>query len=1086
VQVSCGGFHSSVLTESGKVYTWGDGRMGQLGNLARKHNMHSIPHLVENFITMKITITQVACGQSHTCALTTTGTLYSWGSGKCGQLGHSSRLDERYPRLVDVDRNAVGRITQVACGDRHTAAISSNAQVITFGAGQHGQLGHGDGEDQLRPKVVEALQGTQIKAMDCGATLTACVTEVGVLYIWGFGESVHPKEYTNIVDKPRVVKMKQQVKQVACGQSHALVLTTGGDVYAFGNARMGQIGHGSRSNVRLPRLVLKGKDVYQISAGRYHSMAVTSFGILYSWGCGESGQLAHNSLEGEYFPRVIEPIMPNVVGQISAGEHHSFCLASIEHASISPDVLRWKRVEDEELKMKQQMVEKQPNGLKSKHILWLERERAQIVRNIEEQERREQEQLSKHLQEQVSSVQSREALVTDVRANYLMPGEETKTLDDTLQLMPADSPSQRGGGGGLSPSASATSTQMLNSLSTSQLEQQQQQLQGQLLHGRNSLGGAGAALSSSASTLQLTGNTLDEQDEQDARRRTTRLGGPASAGLRSSMSAPALALRAGGTPNRGVGAGVGAGAGAGVGALADKKRSVVGAPAIPLGLSLGKRGGLFSSAARAASDAADESARSMSMSSENSYNVAGGSKRPATRGGEREGGREDADGRMVLRPSTADHTVTMCFNPVGPRVNFSEHTQKTLGSVKKFLTSGVLAHEDFSDVRLLELKRQYNEVNNELRLKANLLAELEQCRVSTSLPEDERTRAECERRIKDLKMKLVTLNTRLMEAEENKKNYELYIIRMKEEDVSLSKQIDQLRQLAVEYERLLTKLDRMSVRVVHQRGDLEHEINNFQTDIVDFAGFGRMHLVKFRELIEMDTTVRSPMKRQLAIKDGKGEKKESTDRELESHMAEMNAIRNDLATWEGKVDFYEKRFHKITAATGLSEPEDIINKFHFNREVSKDLLEQIKIKTAEQSELAREKEERTAVIEARRAGFVPSQWRDVGDLQDSAIMEKRRLSKEQMDVDRLLERLTYVQEGTEALAREMESKDPKGLLVPAFSGIMDEAVWWLNEVKTRVHYIHEVTKLNTEKKDDRLERAANLWKKMGLVGALMK
>lgn len=39
LQVACGGFHTAVLTDQGRMFTWGDGRMGQLGNLARKHNM---------------------------------------------------------------------------------------------------------------------------------------------------------------------------------------------------------------------------------------------------------------------------------------------------------------------------------------------------------------------------------------------------------------------------------------------------------------------------------------------------------------------------------------------------------------------------------------------------------------------------------------------------------------------------------------------------------------------------------------------------------------------------------------------------------------------------------------------------------------------------------------------------------------------------------------------------------------------------------------------------------------------------------------------------------------------------------------
>ena len=69
--------------------------------------------------------------------------------------------------------------------------------------------------------------------------------EGGVLYLWGFGENIHPKNMDNIVSTPRVVDIKEPVKKAACGQSHVLVLTEKGDVYAFGNGGMGQLGHGA-------------------------------------------------------------------------------------------------------------------------------------------------------------------------------------------------------------------------------------------------------------------------------------------------------------------------------------------------------------------------------------------------------------------------------------------------------------------------------------------------------------------------------------------------------------------------------------------------------------------------------------------------------------------------------------------------------------------------------------------------------------------------------------------------------------------------------------------------------------------------
>ncbi len=202
---------------------------------------------------------------------------------------------------------------------------------------------------------------------------------LGLLYIWGFGESIHPREMSNIVDTPRLVRMKEKVKRVAIGQSHVLILTGAprfaiahlahggsadvGDVFVFGNGHMGQLGHGSTSNVRYPRLVLKGKEIMEIAAGRYHSMAVTAYGVLYSWGCGESGQLAHNSLESgtqaggrtghrvtsrvrsahnartvrtELFPTIVDAMLPNVVGQIACGEHHSFCMSCETRRAPSP------------------------------------------------------------------------------------------------------------------------------------------------------------------------------------------------------------------------------------------------------------------------------------------------------------------------------------------------------------------------------------------------------------------------------------------------------------------------------------------------------------------------------------------------------------------------------------------------------------------------------------------------------------------------------------------------------------------------------------------------------------------------------
>lgn len=50
----------------------------------------------------------------------------------------------------------------VACGWRHTISISDSGSLYTYGWSKYGQLGHGDFEDHLIPHKLEALGGTRI------------------------------------------------------------------------------------------------------------------------------------------------------------------------------------------------------------------------------------------------------------------------------------------------------------------------------------------------------------------------------------------------------------------------------------------------------------------------------------------------------------------------------------------------------------------------------------------------------------------------------------------------------------------------------------------------------------------------------------------------------------------------------------------------------------------------------------------------------------------------------------------------------------------------------------------------------------
>ena len=64
---------------------------------------------------------------------------------------------------------------------------AGSSQVVTFGRGEDGQLGHGDPEDQQTPLVVEELRGAHIGAVACGAEYTVAVSRNGSeVYSWGW------------------------------------------------------------------------------------------------------------------------------------------------------------------------------------------------------------------------------------------------------------------------------------------------------------------------------------------------------------------------------------------------------------------------------------------------------------------------------------------------------------------------------------------------------------------------------------------------------------------------------------------------------------------------------------------------------------------------------------------------------------------------------------------------------------------------------------------------------------------------------------------------------------------------------------
>eukprot|EP00960_Hanusia_phi_P005885 170344-Hanusia_phi.AAC.4 len=139
--VALGVSHCAALSREGHVYTWGCGDYGKLGHGGLWDVAQ--PRLVQALQRRRSI--QIACGANHTLALTDNSMLWTWGDGRFGQLGHGNFQDSGLPRKVmdpESERQEHLRVRLMACGEDFSAAITSESRLLTWGNGWHGQLGH--------------------------------------------------------------------------------------------------------------------------------------------------------------------------------------------------------------------------------------------------------------------------------------------------------------------------------------------------------------------------------------------------------------------------------------------------------------------------------------------------------------------------------------------------------------------------------------------------------------------------------------------------------------------------------------------------------------------------------------------------------------------------------------------------------------------------------------------------------------------------------------------------------------------------------------------------------------------------------
>ncbi|KAF9401603.1 RCC1 domain-containing protein 1 [Mortierella sp. AD011] len=157
---------------------------------------------------------KIWAGEAHMLALATDGTLYSWGSGRYGQLGHGNLVSVSTPKPIESLQGI--RIVDAACGASFSVALSETGDIYSFGLNDHGQLGI----------------GKQVSSRSDGDRRNTSYPQLVDFYIDG--------------DQSESIDVN--VTRVACGRAHTVVLDDLGQAWSCGWGKYGQLGQGNTSD----------------------------------------------------------------------------------------------------------------------------------------------------------------------------------------------------------------------------------------------------------------------------------------------------------------------------------------------------------------------------------------------------------------------------------------------------------------------------------------------------------------------------------------------------------------------------------------------------------------------------------------------------------------------------------------------------------------------------------------------------------------------------------------------------------------------------------------------------------------------
>lgn len=224
IMISAGYHHNICLLDSLICYGWGWNARAQLGSYIGTLKIDTPIKLV---IPNNEKVIKVSCGY--------TSSLFVTKSNKCYEAGDifGFRLVHLFLPLCIYEDNEP--IKQISCGFTCSSIVTETGKCFIWGCGQHYQLGFGNNEDQLTPKLIKLPDNETVKQISCGKNYVLCVTHHNTCYGWGrnnYGQIQPHNRSQKIFKTPTFISIK--TVQVLSSYTCSILIDESDEYFVFG------------------------------------------------------------------------------------------------------------------------------------------------------------------------------------------------------------------------------------------------------------------------------------------------------------------------------------------------------------------------------------------------------------------------------------------------------------------------------------------------------------------------------------------------------------------------------------------------------------------------------------------------------------------------------------------------------------------------------------------------------------------------------------------------------------------------------------------------------------------------------------